>query len=100
MGTPERTRTSGLLLRRQALYPLSYGRIQRKNIVPEFVRSRGEFRPQQQVTGDFNVTAGAQSDYHWRVSRAIVLNVSPFSAFRRFDVVAGFCCRGGTGPSQ
>jgi hypothetical protein len=25
-GTPERTRTSGLLLRRQALYPLSYGR--------------------------------------------------------------------------
>ena len=26
-GTPERTRTSGLLLRRQALYPLSYGRV-------------------------------------------------------------------------
>ena len=26
-GTPERTRTSGLLLRRQALYPLSYGRM-------------------------------------------------------------------------
>ncbi len=26
-GTPERTRTSDLLLRRQALYPLSYGRV-------------------------------------------------------------------------
>ena len=25
-GTPDRTRTCGLLLRRQALYPLSYGR--------------------------------------------------------------------------
>src|SRR5215213_10276090 len=31
IGTPERTRTSGLLLRRQALYPLSYGRRFRLN---------------------------------------------------------------------
>jgi hypothetical protein len=32
IGTPERTRTSGLLLRRQALYPLSYGRLR---LLPE-----------------------------------------------------------------
>ncbi len=31
-GTPDRTRTCGLLLRRQALYPLSYGRIVRYSL--------------------------------------------------------------------
>lgn len=36
-GTPERTRTSGLLLRRQALYPLSYGR---RNAVPSIKYTR------------------------------------------------------------
>ena len=32
-GTPDRTRTCGLLLRRQALYPLSYGRISKPDSI-------------------------------------------------------------------
>ena len=32
-GTPDRTRTCGLLLRRQALYPLSYGRVSARRSV-------------------------------------------------------------------
>jgi hypothetical protein len=83
MGTPERTRTSGLLLRRQALYPLSYGRRQRAGIVPELVRCCGANHRHQQITADLSVTSGAQSGYHWRVSRAITC------ACRRFWRVGG-----------
>lgn len=47
-GTPERTRTSGLLLRRQALYPLSYGRTTTVDSIAE--SSRGDARSMENRT--------------------------------------------------
>ncbi len=44
VGTPGRTRTCGLLLRRQALYPLSYGRV-----VPYEYSPRTSARPPSEL---------------------------------------------------
>src|SRR5215203_5001706 len=97
-GTPERTRTSGLLLRRQALYPLSYGRI-----LPG-----GRLYPKREVrccSRARSLPIGPESsNMHSPPTTILRLTwhrtASPFSAHRRNDDISGRHFWGGSGSSQ